>query len=250
MTTLVTGGTKGIGLAIASRLAKAGEELFLVYHSDETAADDAKAQLEKSGATIHLLRSDVGSIEDVTSMMKEIEATNGNLDHIVHSAAMIYPTKLLDADLGKFSKAIETNGLSLLYLVQRALPLLREGSGIVFISSLGAHAVNPRSQYSALGTGKALAESLILYLVPELAPRGIRINAVAPGLVHTSSVATMTGSEESAKAAIERAAQTNPSGRGIRDEEYTSLVEYLLTPEAAFIQGQVIAATGGIGLVR
>lgn len=250
MSILLTGGTKGIGLAIARHLAKPGEELFLVYHRDEAAATEAKTQIEKTGATTHLIRADVGSIEEVSSLMSDIERTSGKLDHIVHAAAMIYPTTLLDADLTKFSKAIETNGLSLLYLVQRAMPLLRRGSSIVFISSLGAHATTPGTQYAALGTGKALAESLILYLVPELAPRGIRINAVAPGLVHTTSVATMVGSEETAKAVVKRAAEMNPSGRAIRDEEYTSLVEYLLTPEAGFIQGQVIAATGGAGLVR
>ena len=60
----------------------------------------------------------------------------------------------------------------------------------------------------------------------------------------------MVGSEETAEAVVKRSAQTNPSGRAVRDEEYTSLVEYLLTPEAGFVQGQVIAATGGVGLVR
>jgi len=250
MSTLVTGGTKGIGLAIALRLAKPGEELFLVYHQDEAAAADAKAQLEKAGATIHLEKSDVGSVDDVASLMKDIQATAGGLDHIVHAAAMIYPTRLLDADLETFSKSIEVNGLSLLYLVRGALPLLGEGSSIVFISSLGAHATTPGSRYAALGIGKALAESIILYLVPELAPLGIRINAVAPGLVHTTSVAKMVGSEETAAKLVQRAAQMNPSGRAIRDEEYTSLVEYLLSPDAQFIQGQVIAATGGAGLVR
>ena len=250
MSILVTGGTKGIGLAIATRLAKTGEELFLVYRNDEEAAAESKMDLEKSGATVHLLKSDVGSVEEVSTLMDKIDAMGKKLDHIVHSAAMIYPTTLLDADLNKFSKAIETNGLSLLYLVQKALPLLREGSSIVFISSLGAHAAGPRSNYSALGAGKALAESIILYLVPELAPCGIRINAVAPGLVHTTSVASMVGSEEMAKTIVEKAAQANPSGRAIRDEEYTSLVEYLLSPEASFIQGQVIGATGGVGLVR
>ena len=94
-----------------------------------------------------------------------------------------------------------------------------------------------------MGAGKALAEGLIRYLVPELAPRGVRINAVAPGLVHTTSVAAMVGSEEAAAKLVERAARANPSGRAIRDSDSTSLVEYLLSPEAEFIQGQVIQAS-------
>lgn len=249
MTVLVTGGTKGIGLAIARRLARAGETLFLAYHSDDEAADRAEAGIAALGAEVHLIREDVGSIEGTTAIMEEISRTAGKLDHIVHSAAMIYPTTLLEADLPKFSQAIQTNGLSLLYLVRAALPLLERGSSIVFITSLGAHvASNP--QYAALGTGKALAESIILYLVPDLAPLGIRINAVAPGLVHTTAVAKMAGSEEAALANVERAAARNPSGRASEDADYASLVEYLLSPDAEFIQGQVIGATGGVGLVR
>ena len=80
----------------------------------------------------------------------------------------------------------------------------------------------------------------------ELAPRGIRINAVAPGLVHTSSVAKMVGSEEAAAKIVERAARANPSGRETRDADYASVVKFLLSPEAEFVQGQVIQAIGAM----
>ena len=163
--------------------------------------------------------------------------------HLVHSAAMIYPTSLLQADLAKFTQAIQINGLSLLYLVQKAAPLLQRGSSIVFISSAGARTAQPN--YGALGAGKALAESLVRYLVPELAPMGVRINAVAPGLVDTTSVAGMVGGEDAAQRVLERAARTNPSGRLSRDSDYAALVEFLLSPDAEFIQGQVIHANGG-----
>ena len=176
--------------------------------------------------------------------MKQIGALGMGLQHIVHSAAMVYPTNMLDADLDKFTDAMRTNGLSLLYLVQKAMPLLGIGSSIVFISSAGARTARPN--YAALGNGKALAESIIRYLVPELAPRGIRINAVAPGLVHTPSVAKMTGSEEMALKRVEQAAQASPSGRASRDSDYASVVEFLLQPDAAFVQGQVIHANGGV----
>jgi len=77
----------------------------------------------------------------------------------------------------------------------------------------------------------------------------VRINGVAPGLVHTTSVAAMLGSEDAAVRAVERSAQANPSGRESRDSDYAALVEFLLSPEAEFIQGQVIAATGGTGVI-
>ncbi len=113
----------------------------------------------------------------------------------------------------------------------------------MLISSAGAR--TPQARYAALGAGKALAESLMRYLVMELAPRGVRINAVAPGLVATSSVAGMLGSEAAAAQLLERAGRANPSGRLSRDSDYASVVEFLLSPAAEFVQGQVIHANGG-----
>lgn len=245
MTIVVTGGTKGIGLAIAARLARPGEPMVLAYHRDEAAAEAAKARIAATGAKAVTIRADVGTIDGCADLMEQVAAQDGHgPPHIVHSAAMIYPTTMLGADLATFTQAIQTNGLSLLYLVQKALPLLERGSSVVFITSAGARSAISTT-YGALGTGKALAEAIIRYLVPELAPRGVRINAVAPGLVHTTSVAAMVGSEEAAARLVERAARANPSGRASRDSDYASLVEYLLSPEAEFIQGQVILASGG-----
>jgi len=245
MTLLVTGGTKGIGLAIAAYLARPGETVVLNYHSDEDAAASAKTRIAASGAKAITVRADIGTVGGCAQLLGETAKVHSGILHIVHSAALIYPTSLLGADLEKFTQAVQTNGLSLLYLVQKALPLLSRGSSIVFISSGGARAAISQT-YGALGTGKALAEAIIRYLVPELAPRGIRINAVAPGLVHTTSVATMLGSEDAANKLVERAARANPSGRATRDADYASVVQFLLSPEAEFVQGQVISASGGV----
>jgi NAD(P)-dependent dehydrogenase (short-subunit alcohol dehydrogenase family) len=247
MTVLVTGGTKGIGLAIAKRLAPIHGRVVLGYHSDDAAARAAVAEVGAAGGEAVAVKADAGTLDGVVALIAEIERQGHGLNHIVHSAAMIYPTTLLGADLVKFRQAIEANGLSLLYLVHAAQHLLGRGSSIVFITSMGARI--PSANYGALGVGKALAEAIVRYLVAELAPRGVRINGVAPGLVHTTSVASMVGSEEAANAVVERAARANPSGRASRDSDYASLVEYLLSPDAEFVQGQVIAATGGVGVI-
>ena len=243
MTILITGGTKGIGLAIAERLARPGETLVLAYHSDDAAAEMATARVAAKGAAVLALRTDVDDIAAAAALIGEVGKLGSGPLHIVHSAAMIYPTSLLRADLAKFTAAIHANGLSLLYLVQPALPLLQRGSSIVFITSAGAR--QAQTGYAALGVGKALAESLVRYLVPELAPRGVRVNAVGPGLVKTTSVASMLGSQEAAEQLYERAARSNPSGRMSRDDDYAAVVEFLLGPGAEFVQGQVIHANGG-----
>ena len=242
MTILITGGAKGIGLAIARRLARPGRRLVLAYLSDAEAAATAEAQLQPSGAMVSTVRADVGSLDDVRRLIGLIAPDEAPL-HIVHSAAMIYPTALLDADLDRFGEAMKTNGLSLLYLVQTALPRLSRGSSVVLISSAGARAAS--ANYAALGVGKAMAESLMRYLVPELAPRGVRINGVAPGIVATTSVASMVGGEDAAARVLERAARTNPSGRLGGDDDYAGVVEFLLSDAAAFVQGQIIHANGG-----
>lgn len=247
MSVLITGGTKGIGLAIARRLAPIHGRVVLAYHSDEAAAQAAKAEIAATGAAAEIVRGDVGTIDGAAALIAEVEGKGHGLAHIVHSAAMIYPTTLLGADLVHFRQAMETNGLSLLYLVHAAQNLLGEGSSVVFITSTGSRI--PLANYGALGIGKAMAEATIRYLVAELAPRGIRINAVAPGLVHTTSVAAMVGGEAAAAAVVERSARSNPSGRASRDSDYASLVEYLLSPDAAFIQGQVIGANGGASVI-
>ena len=247
MTVLVTGGTKGIGLAIAKRLAPVHGLIVVAYHRDDAAAQAAVAEIRAAGGQGLAVKADVGTLEGVRGLIAEIERQGLGLTHIVHSAATIYPTTLLGGDLEKFRAAVEANGLSLLYLVHAAQHLLGRGASIVFITSMGARI--PSANYGALGVGKALAEAIIRYLVAELAPRGVRINGVAPGLVHTTSVASMVGSEEAASAVVERSARANPSGRASRDSDYASLVEYLLSPDAEFVQGQVIAATGGVGVI-
>ncbi|HZZ36745.1 MAG TPA: SDR family oxidoreductase, partial [Caulobacteraceae bacterium] len=128
MTTIVTGGTKGIGLAIARRLARPGGKMVLAYHADEAAAESAQASLRLAGAVVTLARCDIGTIEGAAALMETAAELGEPVETLVHNAAMIYPTTLLEADLERFTQAIHTNGLSLLYLVQKAMPLLVRGS--------------------------------------------------------------------------------------------------------------------------
>jgi enoyl-[acyl-carrier protein] reductase III len=244
MTILVAGGTKGIGLAIAKAFAKGAGDVFLAYHSDGQAARAAQEAVTAAGGRAHLIKADIGTPEGCERMVEAIRGTCGKLDQLVHCAVDAYATATLDADPEKFAKAVSTNGTSLLYLVQAALPLLRRGSSIFYLTSRGGRVVVPN--YAAVGVAKALAESLMRYLAVELAPKGIRINAVAPAIVETDAVRALFGAN--AVELVRSSASHNPSGRGVTDDDYTNLMRWLASPEAEFIQGQVMFVNGGANL--
>lgn len=238
MAALITGGTKGIGFAIARRLARRGEDLFLAYRSDGDAAERAVAEL---GPLACAIQADVGTPVGAKALINAVAQRTESLDLIVHGAVTVLVGPLLDLDGEEFAKAILVNGASLAFLVQAARPLLKRGSSIVFLSSRGSRQIVPN--YGAIGAGKALAESLMRYLVPELAPLGVRINTVAPGTLDTEAVRNLFGAETGAFLASEAAG--NPSGRNIDHEDYVGLVEFLAGPQAQLIQGQVIFVNGG-----
>jgi enoyl-[acyl-carrier protein] reductase III len=244
MSILIAGGTKGIGLAIAKAFAPAAGEVFLGYHSDDKAADDAAAAVRAAGGHPYLVKADVASPEGCAAMVDEVRARTGRLDQLVHCAVDAYATAVLEADPLRFSAALATNGISLLFLVQAALPLMSRGASVFYLTSRGGRIVVPN--YAAVGVAKALAESLMRYLAVELAPKGIRINAIAPAIVETDAVRALFGKE--AGALVRSAAEHNPSGRGVADADYTSLVRWLASPEAEFIQGQVMFVNGGANL--
>lgn len=241
-TIIITGGIKGIGFAIAERVAAKEVHLILGFLNDAAVAAEAKASLEKRGAKVTTVRSDLGEVGGVERLVEAVQ-DDGPV-HIVHNAAMIYPTNLLSADMAILSKAIDVNGMSLLSLVRASMPVLKSGSSIVFVTSAGAKMARPG--YAALGLGKILADGIIRYLVPELAPLGITINAVAPGIVATTSVAAMVGGEEAANKVLANAARMTPQGRIAQDDDFSGVVEFLLSPAATFVQGQTIHANGGV----
>jgi NAD(P)-dependent dehydrogenase (short-subunit alcohol dehydrogenase family) len=239
MAVLITGGTKGIGLAIARRFAQPGVDIFLAYKRDDAAAAAAIADIAALGARPHAIKADVSTPTGARALLLKVGAVVDRLDVVVHGAVLVGP--ILDADPEAFAEAITLNGTSLVFLVQAARPLLKRGSSIIFLSSRGSRQIVPA--YAAIGAGKALAEALARYLAPELAPLGVRINCVAPGTLDTEAVRNLFGGETDAFLASEAA--SNPSGRNITHDDYTGLVAFLAGPEASMIQGQVIFVNGG-----
>jgi NAD(P)-dependent dehydrogenase (short-subunit alcohol dehydrogenase family) len=244
MNVLVTGGTKGIGFAIARSFAESGADIFINYHSDDVAAERAAGAIRTAGGKPHAIKCDAGTVAGCRALAESVARDTQHLDLVVHCALDAYATGTLAADPARFERAVVTNGVSLLYLVQSTLFLLRAGSSIVFLTSRGGRIVVPN--YAAIGVGKALAESLLRYLAVELAPKGIRINAVAPALVDTEAVRALFG--DRTPDLVRESAGSNPTGRGIRDDDYTNVVRWLASPESAFVQGQIIFVNGGANL--
>ncbi|MBM3482469.1 MAG: SDR family oxidoreductase [Alphaproteobacteria bacterium] len=245
MAILVTGGTKGIGLDIARAFAEPGVDVFLNYASDDGAAALAKTSIEARHARCHLIKGDVGTPECAAAVIEAVKRECKQLDQLVHAAVKPYITSALEADGHELAQAVGVNGLALQYLVRAALPLFVPGSTVFFLSSRGGRMVI--ANYVAVGISKALAESLVRYLAVELAPRGVRINCVAPSVVDTDAVRTLFGHKTDD--IMRHAASDNPSGRAVAPEDYTGLIRYLASPAAAFIQGQVIYVNGGHNLM-
>lgn len=241
MAILVTGGTKGIGLAIARRFARPGTDVFLNYRADQDAADRARAEIQALGARCHTIAGDVGTPAGAQAVLAAVAAQTDRLDQLVHCAVKVVPAPLLTIDPVVLTEAINLNGTALVYLVQAAVPLFRPGSTVFFLSSRGSR--TPLPNYAAVGAGKSLAESLVRYLAMELAPLGVRANCVAPGAVDTEALRQVYG--DRTDEIMRQSAAANPSGRNVVDDDYCSLVEYLASPSAAMIQGQVIFVTGG-----
>jgi enoyl-[acyl-carrier protein] reductase III len=241
MSILITGGTKGIGLAVARRFATSGRPIFLNYLRDDKAAHAAVAELRTAGAAAFEIRGDVGTPAGAKALIDQVSRETSELRLIVHCAVRVLVGPILTADPTAFAEAITLNGTSLVFLIQAARPLLARGSSVVFLSSRGSRQVVPN--YAAIGAGKALAEALVRYLVPELAPLGVRINCIAPGTLDTEAVRNLFGKETDAFLAQEAAG--NPSGRNIAHDDYVGLIEFLASPEAQMIQGQVIFINGG-----
>jgi enoyl-[acyl-carrier protein] reductase III len=241
---LVTGGTKGIGRAIATAFAGPDRDVVLNFHGDTDAAAVAKAEVEATGARCRLIRADAGTPDGCAAIAAEVRAAGLRLEQVVHCAVDAYASSALAADPERFARAFVTNGASILFLVQACLDLLDRGSTVFFLTSRGGRIVV--RNYAAIGAGKAASEALVRYLATELAPRGIRVNCIAPSIVETDAVRALFGDE--VRSLMHHATETNPSGRAVRSEDYTALIRFLASPEAEFITGQVVFVNGGANL--
>lgn len=243
MSILVTGGSKGVGRATALRFAQPGVDVFINYHADDAAAEDTAAAIAARGASPHVIKADVRTVEGVRSIFRSVEAVTDRLEVVVHCAVdTSMPGPALELDPIAFADAVQANGSAVLTLTQSAFPLMSSGASVIFVTSRGSHAVVPG--YVAVGAPKALGEILIKYLAVELAPLGIRANCVMGSAMDTDAIRSALPPGE-AEARLLKAADMNPSGRRIEIDELVDAIEFLVSDQARMIQGQCLTVDGG-----
>lgn len=234
---LVTGGSRGIGKAIALRFAALGASRVAIgYLRSDSAAEQTAEELRALGAEPVLVRGNVSS----QRVLEEVAAL-GPLDALVHNAASGVIRPALETEDKHWDWTLASNSRALLALTRVAAPQMRDGSSIVGISSLGSQRV--LENYTLVGTSKAALEALVRYLAVELAPR-IRVNAVSAGVVETGALEHFPNREE-----MLTMGARNPVGRLVTPEDVAAAVTFLCSPEADMIRGQTLVVDGGYSLL-
>ena len=245
MTVVVTGGSKGIGRDCALSFADRDETVLINYLHDATAAEGVRADVVGRGGRAEVVQADAGRPEGCAAIAAAARAVGEPVRCVVHCALDSLTGNVLDADPARFAQALTTNGTSLLYVTQALLEQMGAGATVFWFSSRGGRIVV--DNYAAIGVAKSLAEGLMRYMAVELAPRGIRINALAPSIVETDAVRHIFGDAATAEL-MAHARASNPSGRAVQPSDYTDMLHFLASPAAGFVTGQIIFINGGANL--
>jgi enoyl-[acyl-carrier protein] reductase III len=235
---LVTGGSRGIGRAVALRFASLGAARVAIgYLRSDAAAEQTGDELRDAGAEPVLVRGNVAS-ERVAASVAQL----GPLDVIVHNAATGVIRPALETEDRHWDWTHAANARALLSLARAAVPKMPSGSSIVAVSSLGSTRV--LDNYALVGTSKAALEALVRYLAVELGPRGIRVNAVSGGVVATEALDHFPNREQM----LELGAR-NAAGRLVGRDDIARAVTFLCSPDAEMIRGHTLIVDGGWSLL-
>jgi len=236
---IVTGASKGIGAAIARRLARDGVAVVVNYASNAVAAGEVVSDVEKNGGRAIAVQADVGEASAARQLFDAATQAFGGVDILVNNAAIMELSPISEATDASFERQLSANVAGVFRGMREAAQRLRNSGRIISFSSTVVGLYQP--SYGVYAATKAAVEAMTHVVAKELASRGITVNAVAPGPVGTDMF--LTGKSREQVAAIER---MNPFGRLGTPDEIAGVVAFLAGADSAWVNGQVIRANGGV----
>lgn len=238
-TVVITGGSSGIGLAIAQRFVQEGAHVYIVGRRQEQ-LDMAKDLI---GKNVSAIQGDVSNLDDLDRIAATIKAEKGVVDSIVFSAAFVEQVPLERITPEHFDKTFNLNARGALFTVQKLLPMMPRGGSIILVSS-AMHTMG-LANHSTYAATKAALRSFVRTWAAELNPRGIRANTLSPGVIDTPMLDSQ-GTPEEAAALRQAYASATPMGRLGRPEEMASAALFLASDESSFMTGADLVDDGGI----
>ncbi len=243
-TALVTGGSRGIGRAISVRLASRGARVAINYVRNVEAAEETADLIRAAGGEALTLRANVGKREKIDEMFDALAQQWGEtLDILVSNAASGVIKPAMELTWHHWDWTMSINAATLLPLAQRARPMMKQGGNILAVSSLGALRAIP--MYAAIGASKAALESLVRHLAVELAPDGIRVNAVSAGVVDTDALKHFPHRDD----ILGNSLLKTPAGRLTTPQDVADVALFLVSPLSRMIVGQTVTVDGGYSVL-
>ncbi|NLU78661.1 SDR family oxidoreductase [Micromonospora sp. HNM0581] len=238
--TVITGGSRGIGAATARRLARTGQHITLGYRRDHTAADTVVADLRAIGVRAIAVPADTRDPDQVAALF-DAATELGTLTGLVNNAGITSPIgPFTELDPDDLRRVVDVNLIGYVLCAQQAARRMTEGAAIVNLSSVAATLGSP-GEYVHYAAVKAATDALTIGLAKELAPRGIRVNAVAPGVIRTD-IHALSGQPDRP----DRVADRIPLGRPGEPDEVAAAVVWLLSPDASYTTGTILRVGGGL----
>ncbi len=239
----ITGGARGIGRAIAKRLAKAGASIAVNYYNSAAEADVLCQELRGIGVEAIAIHGSVADPSSIKEMVEQVEKTFSRLDILVSNAASGVLKPIMDMGPKHWRWCMETNALALPLLVKEAKHLMKPGARVFALTSLGSERAIP--DYGFIGASKAALESLVRSLSVELAPEGISVNTISAGAVDTDALKYFPEHDR----LIAEAKSKSLAGRIVEPEDVANVLYLLTLPEAEMIKGQTIYVDAGYNII-
>ena len=236
---LVTGGTRGIGRAISLRFARAGARVLANYVRDAASATSLEQEASAEGLDLRTVRADLSHEKGIERLMEGIDAFIPSVSIFAHCAATGVHRPVSELTLRHFDWTFALNVRAFFDIVQHLLPRFDRGGSIMAVSSEGAVSAVPH--YTLVGSSKAALESMVRHLAVELAPRGIRVNALSPGSVDTDAWKALPDAE----ARLTETKRRSPQGRLTTLNEVASAAQFLCSDAASGVVGHTLVVDGG-----